>query len=100
MNHHSENSRREVSNGEAGVVGAVIGFGLVALGLYLAVVRFHIRKEQLVEAGLYLFIIAAALTTPVLRKFSRRGVRMKRPPCQCRLKIPQFSPVENSPGAE
>ncbi len=71
MIHHSENPRREMSNGEAGVVGAVLGFGLVALALYLAVARFHIRKEQLVEAAMYLFIITAAVLTPVLRKFSR-----------------------------
>jgi len=29
MIHHSENPRREMSNGEAGVVGAVLGFGLI-----------------------------------------------------------------------
>ena len=80
MNHHSENPRHEMTNGEAGVVGAVLGFGLVALALYLAVARFHIRKEQLVEAGLYLFIITAAIVGPVLRKFSRRETRKKRPP--------------------
>ena len=43
-----------MTNAEAGVVGAVLGFGLIALLLYLAVERYHIRKEQLVEAGLYL----------------------------------------------
>ena len=80
MIHHSENPRREISNGEAGVVGAVLGFGLVALALYLAVARFHIRKEQLVEAALYLFIITAAVLTPVLRKFSKPRQRTKRPP--------------------
>jgi hypothetical protein len=46
MIHHSENPRREISNGEAGVVGAVLGFGLVALALYLAVARFHIRNAR------------------------------------------------------
>ena len=80
MNYHSESPRREASNGEAGVAGAVLGFGLVALALYLAVARFHIRKEQLVEAGLYLFIITAAVTVAVLRKFSTRGEHGKRPP--------------------
>ena len=75
MNHHSENPRREVSNGEAGVVGAVLGFGLVALALYLAVARFHIRKEQLVEAGLYLFIITAAVTTPFYENSPNRGAQ-------------------------
>src|ERR1700734_3583865 len=80
MIQHSENSRREMTNAEAGVVGAVLGFGLIALLLYLAVDRYHIRKEQLVEAGLYLFVIAAAVIAPVLRKFTTRGKRNKRPP--------------------
>src|SRR6266853_1397905 len=80
MIQHSENSRREMTNAEAGVGGAVLGFGLIALLLYLAVERYHIRKEQLVEAGLYLFVIAAAVIAPVLRKFTTRGKRSKRPP--------------------
>src|SRR5438876_1991088 len=80
MIQHSENSRREMTNAEAGVVGAVLGFGLIALLLYLAVERYHIRKEQLAEAGLYLFVIAAAVIAPVLRKFTTRGKRNKRPP--------------------
>src|SRR6266540_2492872 len=80
MIQHSENSRREMTNAEAGVVGAVLGFGLIALLLYLAVERYHIRKEQLVEAALYLFVIAAAVIAPVLRKFTTRGKRNKRPP--------------------
>src|SRR5271156_1485956 len=80
MIQHSENSRREMTNAEAGVVGAVLGFGLIALLLYLAVERYYIRKEQLAEAGLYLFVIAAAVIAPVLRKFTTRGKRNKRPP--------------------
>ena len=44
------------------------------------VARYHIRKEQLVEAALYLFIITAAIAVPVLRKFSGKGERRKRPP--------------------
>src|SRR5271157_3620695 len=80
MIQQSENSRREITNAEAGVVGAVLGFGLIALLLYLAVERYHIRKEQLVEAALYLFVIAAAVIAPVLRKFTTRGKRNKRPP--------------------
>ena len=61
MIHHSESPRREMSSGEAGVVGAVLGFGLIALALYLVVARYHIHKEQLVEAVLYLFIITGGL---------------------------------------
>ena len=73
MIQHSENSRREMTNAEAGVVGAVLGFGLIALLLYLAVERYHIRKEQLAEAGLYLFVIAAAVIAPVLRTIHHEG---------------------------
>ena len=80
MIQHSENSRREMTNAEASVVGAVLGFGLIALLLYLAVDRYHIRKELLLEAGLYLFVIVAAVIAPVLRKFTTRGKRNKRPP--------------------
>src|SRR5882672_3208969 len=58
MIQHTEHSQREMTNAEAGVVGAVLGFGLIALLLYLAVDRYHIRKEQLVEAALYLFVMA------------------------------------------
>ena len=80
MIHHSESPRHEMTSGEAGVVGAVLGFGLVALALYLAIARYHIRKEQLVEAGLYVFIVTAAIVGPVLRKFVTTGTRKKRPP--------------------
>src|SRR5579862_3163866 len=80
MIQHSENSRREMTNAEAGVVGAVLGFGAIALLLYLAIGRYHIRKEQLLEAGLYLFAISAAVVAPALRKFAMRGKRKKRPP--------------------
>jgi len=41
----------------------------------LAVERYHIRKEQLIEAALYLFVIAAAVIAPVLRQFTTRGRR-------------------------
>src|SRR5436309_14402544 len=80
MIQHSENSRREMTNSEAGVVGAVLGFGLIALLLNLAVERYHIRKEQSVEAGPYLFVIAAAVIEPVLRQLNSSGKRNKRPP--------------------
>jgi hypothetical protein len=80
MIHQSESPRHEMTSGEAGVVGAVLGFGLVALALYLAIARYHIRKEQLVEAGLYGFIVTAAIVGPVLRKLVTRGTPRKRPP--------------------
>jgi len=38
------------------------------------------RKEQLVEAGLYVFIVTAAIVGPVLRKLVTRGTPKKRPP--------------------
>ena len=71
---------RELTNAEVGVVGAVLGFGLIALLLYLAVARFHIRREQMVEAALYLFVITAAVVTPILRTYAMRGKRRKRAP--------------------
>jgi hypothetical protein len=46
MIQHSENSRREMTNAEAGVVGAVLGFGLIALLLYLAVERYHTSQRS------------------------------------------------------
>src|SRR6266498_3754680 len=80
MIQHSENSRREMTNAEAGVVGAVLCIVLIALLLYLAVERYHIRKEQLVEAALYLFVIAAAVIAPVLRQATTRGEGNRREP--------------------
>jgi hypothetical protein len=79
MTHQSQSSR-DMTNAEAGVVGAVLGFGVIALFLYLAVARFHIRREQMVEAVLYLFVITAAIVTPLLRKYAMRGKRRKRAP--------------------
>jgi hypothetical protein len=79
MTHQSQSSR-DMTNAEAGVVGAVLGFGVIALFLYLAVARFHIRREQMVEAVLYLFVITAAVVTPLLRKYAMRGTRKKRAP--------------------
>ncbi len=79
MTHQSQSSR-DMTNAEAGVVGAVLGFGVIALFLYLAVARFHIRREQMVEAVLYLFVITAAVVTPLLRKYAMRGKRRKRAP--------------------
>jgi hypothetical protein len=78
MNQSPQN--RELTNAEVGVVGTVLGFGLIALLLYLAVVRFHIRREQMVEATLYLFVITAAVITPILRNYAMRGIRRKRAP--------------------
>jgi hypothetical protein len=79
MTHQSQSSR-DMTNAEAGVVGAVLGFGVIALLLYLAVARYHIRREQMVEAVLYLFVITAAVVTPLLRKYTMRGKRRKRAP--------------------
>src|SRR6201984_3834658 len=80
MIHHPENTRRVITKAEARVVGAVLGFGLIALLLYLAVPRYHNRKKKFGEAGLSLFVIAAEVIAPVLRKFTTRGKRNKRPP--------------------
>jgi hypothetical protein len=45
MIHHSE-SRREMTNAEAGVDGAVLGFGVIALLLYLAVARYTSARKR------------------------------------------------------
>jgi hypothetical protein len=79
MIHHSD-YRREITNAEAAVVGAVLVLGTVGLVFYLAVARFHIRKEQLLESGLYLGVIATAILAPALRRYATRGTRKKRPP--------------------
>lgn len=79
MIHHSD-YRRDITNGEAAVVGAVLVLGTVGLVFYLAVARFHIRKEQLLEGGLYLGVIATAILAPALRRYATRGTRKKRPP--------------------
>src|SRR6185312_10706520 len=77
---HAADRQREMSNAEVGVVGAVLGFGSIALLLYLAIGRYHIHKEQLLESGLYPFTIIAAVVAPALRKFTTRGKLKKRPP--------------------
>ena len=79
MIHHSD-YRRDITNAEAAIVGAVLAFGAVALMFYLAVARFHLRKEQLLEGGLYLVVVVAAVLAPALRKYATRGKRNKRPP--------------------
>lgn len=79
MIHHSD-YRREITNAEAAVVGAVLLLGAVALVFYLAVARFHIRSEQLLEGGIYLGVIAAAVFAPALRRYAMRGNRKKRAP--------------------
>jgi hypothetical protein len=79
MIHRSE-YRREITNAEAAVVGAVLLLGAVALVFYLAVARFHIRSEQLLEGGIYLGVIATAILAPALRRYATRGTRKKRPP--------------------
>src|ERR1051326_130365 len=68
MIHHSD-YRRDITNAEAAIVGAVLAFGAVALMFYLAVARFHLRKEQLLEGGFYLVVIVAAVLAPTLRKY-------------------------------
>ncbi len=79
MIHHSD-YRHEITNAEAAVVGAVLLLGTVGLVFYLAVARFHIRKEQLLEGGVYLGVIATAILAPALRRYATRETRKKRAP--------------------
>jgi hypothetical protein len=44
---------------------------------HLVVARLHIRKEQLLEGGLYLGVIATAVLGPALRRYAMHGKRKK-----------------------
>lgn len=76
----SDRYRRESSLGDSPVILLLLVFVLVGLGLYLVVTRLHIRARQLAEAGLYFFIICAAIAAPIVRKLSQGGKRRKRAP--------------------
>lgn len=74
-----EYGRREFhqSNQEsAGLVLAVAAAIVVSLAAYLAVARFHIRPDQIIEASLYL-LAGAATVLIVVRYLSRRKKRIE-----------------------
>src|SRR6516225_9412332 len=72
--------QRETSIEDSPIVLLLMLFAVAAIGLYLTVARLHIRPQQLVEGALYLFIVSAALTAPIVRRFAPNAKRKKRPP--------------------
>ena len=73
-------NQRETSLEDSPIVLLLMLFAVAAIGLYLTVARLHIRPQQLVEGALYLFIVSAALTAPIVRRFAPNAKRKKRPP--------------------
>src|ERR1017187_3587139 len=80
MNTNSNRNNREASLGDSPVILLLLLFVVAGFGLYLVVARLHIRPRQLVEAALYFFILCAAITTPIIRKFTHDAKRKKRAP--------------------
>lgn len=72
--------RNRTSMGDSPVILILLSFAAAGVGLYLLVARLHIRPQQLVEATLYLFIAAAAVAIPMIRRFSPDAKRRKRAP--------------------
>ena len=56
MTHLSERHVRSDWNAEVQLTLAFLGFAAVGILLYLAIARYHLRGEQLLEAGLYLTV--------------------------------------------
>ncbi|HEV2173087.1 MAG TPA: type IV secretory system conjugative DNA transfer family protein, partial [Nitrospira sp.] len=77
---HSNRNQREASLGDSPIILLLMLFVVAAVGLYLVVARLHIRRDQLIESALYLFIICAAFTVPIVRKFAPDAKRKRRPP--------------------
>jgi len=73
-------NQREPSLGDSPIILLLMLFVVAALGLYLVVARLHIRPQQLAEGALYVFIVCAAFTVPIVRKFAPDAKRKKRPP--------------------
>jgi hypothetical protein len=73
-------NQREMSFGDSPIVLLLMLFVVAAIGLYLMVASLHIRAQQLAEGALYLFIMAAAFTVPIVRKLAPSAKRKKRPP--------------------
>ena len=73
-------NQREPSLGDSPIILLLMLFVVAALGLYLVVARLYIRPQQLAEGALYVFIVCAAFTVPIVRKFAPDAKRKKRPP--------------------
>src|SRR5579871_1438813 len=80
MVNNSNRNQREASLGDSPIILLLMLFVVAAIGLYLVVARLHIRPQQLAEGALYLFIVCAAFTVPIVRRFAPIAKRQKRPP--------------------
>ena len=74
------NRPQRESLGDSPVILILLGIALVGFGLYLVVARLHVRPSQLTEAGLYFFIVCAAIVSLIVRRFTQGGKRKKRAP--------------------
>jgi type IV secretory pathway TraG/TraD family ATPase VirD4 len=73
-------NHREPSLADSPIILLLMLFVVAALGLYLVVARLHIRPQQLAEGALYAFIVCAAFTVPIVRKFAPDAKRKIRSP--------------------
>jgi hypothetical protein len=73
-------NQREASLADSPILLLLMLFVVAAIALYLVVARLHIRPQQLAEGALYLFIVCAAFTVPIVRRFAPIATRKKRPP--------------------
>ncbi len=80
MVNNSNRNQREASLGDSPIILLLMLFVVAGVGLYLIVARLHIRSQQLVEGALYVFIISAAFTVPIIRKFAPDAKHKKRRP--------------------
>src|SRR6266581_1960490 len=74
------NRPQRESLGDSPVILVLLAIALIGFGLYLVVARLHVRPTQLAEAGLYFFIICAAIVSPIVRRLTQGGKRKKRAP--------------------
>ncbi len=80
MVNNSNRNQREASLGDSPIILLLMLFVVAGVGLYLVVARLHIRSQQLVEGALYVFIISAAFTVPIIRKIAPDAKHKKRRP--------------------
>jgi hypothetical protein len=76
----SDRYRRNISEPDAQLALVLLVFVVLGVGLYLVVARYHVRGAQLLEAALYFLVIAAAVVARLVRRFTTRDSRKKRPP--------------------
>ena len=82
MTSQSDRIRRDASYADSPMIFLLLVFMSIGVFIYLMVARFHFRSHQLIEGGSYCLATAAAMITPVFRKFARGGKPRKRTPFQ------------------